>query len=70
MANMKEQHVCMIFGFRPGKQVWEVHERSKHFSLMMPLGTYRLLNGFSQFRHYAELSMKTDELPFLRLLEG
>jgi uncharacterized Fe-S radical SAM superfamily protein PflX len=47
MANMKKQHISMMFGFRPGEWAWEVHERSKQFSLTMPLGAHRLLNGFS-----------------------
>jgi hypothetical protein len=47
MAYMKEQHICMMLGFRPGKQAWKVHERLKQFSLTMPLEAHRLLNGFS-----------------------
>ena len=42
MANMKEQHICMMFGFRLVKRAWKVHERSKQFSLTMPLGAHRL----------------------------
>lgn len=47
MASKKEQHICKMFGFRHGKRAWKVHERSKQFSLTMPLGAHSLLNGFS-----------------------
>jgi hypothetical protein len=28
-----------------------MHEKSKQFSVTVPLGAHRLLNGFSQFKH-------------------